>query len=141
MHYFFFSDKTLNFTGQLFNHNGSRKPWKDIKVEFHLKDTHKIYWLQIIDALPKTWKDIILKDKGNAKILVILDHHIVRKSQSCSLNKLTSKELYLILVDADPVKPTAQNYFENLFETSQFNWKQICFLIRYFRYKGAYVPV
>ena len=38
-----------------------------LKIEFHLKDTHKIYWFQIIGALPKTWKDIVLKDKGNAK--------------------------------------------------------------------------
>ena len=92
-----------------------------------IKDTHKIYWLQIIDALPKTWKDIILKDKGNAKSLVIFDHHIVRNSQIHSPNKLTSKELYLILVKANTVKPTAQNYFENLFETSQLKWKKYIF--------------
>ena len=75
----------------MFNDNGNIKPCKDLKTEFHLKDTHKIYWLQIIDALPKSWKDAILKDKGNAKNLVIFDHHIVRKSQICSLNKLNSK--------------------------------------------------
>ena len=80
--------------------------------------------------MPKSWKDAILKDKGNAKNLVIFDHHIVRKSQICSLNKLTSKELYLILVDANTVKPTAQDYFENLFESSDFNWKKIYILIR-----------
>ena len=118
------------FIGQLFNDNEDIKPWKDLKIEFHLKHTHKIYWLQIIDALPKTWKDIILKDKGNAKNLVIFDHHTVRNSQIHSLNKLTSKELYLILVEANTVKPTAQDYFENLFETSQFNWKKMYFLIR-----------
>ena len=70
---------------------------------------------------------ILLKGKGNAKKLVIFDHHIVRNSQTCSLDKLTSKELYLILVDTNTVKPTAQNYFENLFETSQFNWKKNIF--------------
>ena len=47
-------------------------------------------------------------------ILVIFDHHIVRISQICSLNKLTSKELYLILVNANTVKPAAQDYFKNL---------------------------
>ena len=55
--------KKLNFTGQLFNDNGNIKPWKDIKIEFHLKYTRKIYWLQIIDALLKTWKDIVLKKR------------------------------------------------------------------------------
>ena len=102
----FFSGKNLNFIGKLFSDTGNIKPWKDLKIEFHLKDTHKIYWLQIIDALPKTWKDIILKNKGNTKNLVTFDHHIVRNSQICSLNNLTSKELYLILVDTNTVKPT-----------------------------------
>ena len=64
----------MNFIGQLFNDNGNIKPWKDLKTKFHLKDDHKIYWLQITDALPKTWKDIILKDKGNTINLVTFDH-------------------------------------------------------------------
>ena len=91
MHFSFFSDKKLNIIGQLFNDNRKIKPWEDIKIEFHLKDTQKIYWLKVNDALPKLWKDAILKDKGNAKNLVISDHHIVRKSEICSLNNLTSK--------------------------------------------------
>ena len=79
--------------------------------------------------MPKSWKDVILKDKGNAKNLAVFDHHIVRKSQTCSLNKLTSKELYLNLVEVNAVKPITQDYFENLFEIFVFNWKKN-FLIR-----------
>ena len=97
-------------TNNLGYDNGNIKLLEDIKIEFHLRETHKIYWLQITDALPKSWKDIILKDKVNAKNLVIFDHHMVRKSQICSLNKLTS-----ILFYTNTVKPTAQDYFENLF--------------------------
>ena len=78
VHFFFLN---LNFISQSFNDNGNIKPWENIKIEFHLKDTQKIYWLQIIDALSKSWKDTILKDKGNTKNLVIFDHHIIRKSQ------------------------------------------------------------
>ena len=102
----------MNFIGQFLNDNGNIKPSKYTKIEFYLKDTHKIYWLQVIDTLSKTWKDIILKNKGNAKKLVIFDRHIVRKSQIYSLNKITSKELYLILVDANTVRPTAQDYLD-----------------------------
>ena len=46
----------------MFNDNGNMKALEDIEIE----DTHKIYLLQTIDALPKLWKDVILKDKGNA---------------------------------------------------------------------------
>ena len=48
---FRFFDKNLNFIGQLFNDNGNIKPWEDIKIESDLKDTQKIYWLQLINAL------------------------------------------------------------------------------------------
>ena len=84
-----------------------------------------------------------MKDRGNAKKLVTFDHHIVRKSQICSLNKLISKELYLILVDGNTVKPTAQNHFVNLFESSNFNWKKNIFSYskHYFGCKGSYVLV
>ena len=51
---FFFSDKNFNFIGQLFNDNGNVEPWESIRIEFHIKDTHRIYWLQTIDDLPKT---------------------------------------------------------------------------------------
>ena len=68
--------------------------------------------------------------KRKCKNLVIFDHHIIRKSQLCSLNKLNSKELYLILVDVNTAKPTAQDYLHNLFESSDFKWKKIYFLIR-----------
>ena len=88
-----------------------------------------MYWLQIIDALLKSWKDVILKGKGNAEKLIIFGHHIVRKSPICSLNKLTSKELYLILSTQILLYRQPQDYFENLFESSEFNWRKIYFLI------------
>ena len=68
-----------------------------------------------------------MKDKGNSKKLVIFDHHIVRNSQIRSLNKHISKGLYLIFDDENTVKPTEQHYFENIFETFQFNWKKYIF--------------
>ena len=77
--------------------------------------------------MTKTLKDVILKDKGNGKNLVIFDHHIAIKSQICSLNKLTSKKLYLTLVDQNTHKPTAKDYFDNFFESSEFNLKKHIF--------------
>ena len=109
----FFSHKNLKFIGQLFNGNGNIKPWEDIKIEFHLKDTQKIYWLQIIDALPKSWKDI-LKDTGNANNLVIFDNHIVRKSQISSLiNKLTRNFLLMQILLDQQLKIISRIFFNH----------------------------
>ena len=52
--------------------SGNIKPWRDVKIEFHLKDTQKNYWLQIIDALPKSWKILFWKIKEMQKNLLFL---------------------------------------------------------------------
>ena len=39
--FLFLCDKYLKFVGQLFNDNGNIKPWKEIKIELYLKNTHK----------------------------------------------------------------------------------------------------
>ena len=45
------------------------------------------------------------------------------------VNKLTSRKLFLILVDANTVKPTAQDYLENL-RIVRIQTEKIYFLIR-----------
>ena len=100
---FWFSEKKLNFIGQLFNDNGNIKPWKDVKLEFHFKDIHKIYWLNIIDALPKTWNDIILKYKGNTNNLVFLATVLKKNLRSCNL-KLNDKAIMHLSWDCIIIK-------------------------------------
>ena len=65
-----------------------------------------------------------MKDKDNARNLVVFDHHIVRKYEIYSVKKYTTTMLYLTLVDNNFVRAIAQDYFENLFETSHmFQYK------------------
>ena len=82
-----------------------------------------------------------MKNKGHVKRLVIFDYDFVGKSQICGLEKLTSRESYAILVKANTVKSTARNYFENLFEKSDFIWKKKLFGYNHIRYNNANVPV
>lgn len=50
LYFSFFFDKKLNFICQLLDTNGNVKSWDKMKVALHLKNTRKIYWLQIIDV-------------------------------------------------------------------------------------------
>ena len=59
-----------------------------------------------------------------------MDHCIIRKFQICSLTNLTCKVLHLILVDANTVKSTAQDYFENHLEHPSLTGKKMYFLNR-----------
>ena len=74
--------------------------------------------------MPNTWKDIILKDKGTAKKKLCLNNPVVKNVKFIVLTN-SPVNSYLILADANAVKPTAQSYFRNLFETSEFNSKKI----------------
>ena len=61
---------------------------------------------------------------------VIQDHHLIKKHQIFSLNKLKSAILYEILIDANKIKPTSQTYFENLFPNFKPDWKSTYLLPR-----------
>ena len=54
-----FSNKNLNFIGQLFDTDRRLKPWECIKQQFLLKNNMKFQYLQIILALPQHWKETI----------------------------------------------------------------------------------
>ena len=63
--------------------------------------------------------------------LVIQDHHLIKKHQILSLNKLNSATLYEILIDANEITPTTQTCFENLFSNFKLDWKSIYLLPRH----------
>ena len=61
-----FASKNINFVGQIFHENGKTKSWDYIKSEYNLESKLKYCWIQLIDALPKLWKDRILNCIGNS---------------------------------------------------------------------------
>ena len=126
----FFSEKQLNFVGQFFDSVGNLKNWDVIKIEFGLQNCQKFSWVQLIHALPKTWKLTVCNDKGNAKNLALFDHHLSRNCHIYCLQKLTSKELYQLKIDFNPCLPTARSYFETYFKNTDFDWKNIYLLPR-----------
>ena len=70
-----------------------------------------------------------------------MNHHLIKGNILLSLEKLNSKELYLIQLTRDFCKPTSQIYFEKHFNDSALDWRYIYILhpsdpyTRYFQYK------
>ena len=52
------SAKRINFVGQLFQNNRQIKRWDELKAEFDLTENEKFLFVQIIHALPISWKEI-----------------------------------------------------------------------------------
>ena len=112
-----FSEKGISFISDLFDYNGNLKPWNDIRLEYNLDEKYKFKWIQLIHAIPKSWKESLAFDNGNST------------NPSC-LPKLNSKELYLMQIVLEYKKPTSQDYFENIFYNFNFDWNKIYILPR-----------
>ena len=83
------------------------KKWNELKTEFDLIENEKFLIVQIIHALPISWKEILRNYTESINNLVIQDHHLIKKHQMLSLNKLNRATLHEILTDANNVEPTS----------------------------------
>ena len=57
-------------------------------------------------------------------------HHLIKNNLLLSFEKLTSKELYSILIPKKTSMPTSQQYFNSLFSDSNLHWKLMYLLPR-----------
>ena len=125
------SERNLNYIWQMFKNNGELKSWNIIKNEFSLHENQKFTLMQISDAIPRSWKHTLITNVENIDNLVIHDHHLLKKNQILCLSKLSSKEIYSILLLKNESKPTSQIYFEKLLNLTNINWKDIYLLPRF----------
>ena len=122
----------MNLLTDFFYLYGKLKSWSDCNLKEHksitLKDyslNHKLFfkWCQLIHAITKSWKKLIIDDKGNYRNIVILNHHLLKDKHIHSLEKLNAKELYPLSICFKKVLPLSQKYFENIFPDTSIKWR------------------
>ena len=126
----YISKKKINYIAQFFGSAGNLKTWEVLKEEYQLNENKKFAFIQIIHAIPKSWKENLASTLENIGNLVVQDHHLIQKNQVYILNKLTSKKIYDILISASEIQPTSQNYYQEIFQTANLDWKIIYTLPR-----------
>ena len=72
----------------------------------------------------------LLQDNGNSNNLVIFNHHLIKNTQICSLEKLNSKEMYNIQILHKNCELTGQIYYKDLLNGPSLEWKEIYLLPR-----------
>ena len=77
-------------------------------MEVDLIKNEKFLIAQITHAQRNLWKEILRNCTESINNLVIQDHHLIKRHQIFSLNKLNSTTLYEILIDANKIKATSQ---------------------------------
>ena len=120
-----FSETNIHYVSQFLNDNGSIKQWHEFRAKYNLHENSYFQWLQLIDSITEKHKFIIKKDYEKATILITHDHHLVKGSRVITLDKLTSTEIYSILIFKYQKHSPSNIYFKNLFNDNDINWAAI----------------
>ena len=51
------ANQGINHVGQRFNEDGMANTWLDIKTQFNLSNKQHYFWIQLINAVLKFWKE------------------------------------------------------------------------------------
>ena len=86
--------------------------------------------MQLLHAIPKSWKKDLSDVKENIDNLIIQDHHIIRKHHIYFLNRLSSKEIYHFLIAQKEEQTSSRLYYQSKFSNNNLDWKNIYLLIR-----------
>ena len=106
------------------------KVWLDIETQFNLSNKQHYFWIQLINAIPKSWKEELCRSNHILDAFSVYDHHLIKKNQIYSLDKCNSKELYCLQISLNNSKTRSQLYFEDLFQIKDIDWKHVYLLPR-----------
>ena len=114
-----FSSKGVDYVSDILSEKGIML-WEIFKSKYSLTDREHFKWVQLVDAVPKEWKDVIRADIYEKDPSTILDcSNIVFINQKpVSTKTLTSKVKYAELISRIYKKPTAQQNIERKLQSA-----------------------
>ena len=88
-------------------------------MQYNLNNIFYFQWLQLTDAIPKTWKKIVQNNVNINKSLKVKEHDIIQKNRTISIYKLKAKELYSTLLWNVENKLPSPIHFNKIFPTKR----------------------
>ena len=82
-------------------------------------------WAQLKHAIPPRWKKIIFDYNDINENDLCQNHHVIKGARILPLDKLSSKEIYSVVISNIVNKPTPNIYFEKLLENTTLDWNKI----------------
>ena len=113
----------------LFYEKQKLKTWDELKQEYGFHENKRVFFMQILHAVPKSWKNDLSDVKGNIHNLVIQDHHIIGKHHMYFLDRLSSKEIYNFLIAQKEEQTSSGLSYQKKFSNSNLDWKNIYLLV------------
>ena len=73
-------------------------------------------YVQLVHAMPNSWKSKIQQINSNTDMPTVKDHHIIRKSRLITVDKLHSRELYSFIIQIQNIKLHHKLILVNFFQ-------------------------
>ena len=119
------------FVQNFYGENGDLMGWEMFKQKNGKNDSFFFKWRQILDAIPRDWKDIVRRDVSSGHVgIVTPEPHLQVISRRVVLAKLTGKETYIMLINGIWEKPTSEGKIEQMLGESNLIWSKIYMLGR-----------
>ena len=99
--------------------------WTSFKNKFSLQNNIFFRWRQIINAIPNRWKSIISNNIQFYDFSERPKQHLLYLTRMLTLDRLTSKELYTIMINKIMPKPTSENTIETILNNNEINWIKV----------------
>ena len=117
------------FIGDLFD---GRKisTWQAFKNKNSLENKDHFKWIQIVNAIPKPWIKLIENHPENGNIEILREQHLNLLTRLLPLEKLTSKQIYGILIHQIRKAATSQRKICEILNTSIDKWDDIYTIAR-----------
>jgi hypothetical protein len=116
----------VNFIKDFYNSNTrTLKNWDQFKYDFACKDNMYFSWLQIVNSIPISWKNIIKNDPGNALIDICYDQHLLLLTRQLTINNLSAREYYNQITTKLFVKPASETTIENRLNLDDIPWTKV----------------
>ena len=90
--------QNIIFFYDLFNTENEFKMWDEIKISYNLNNKYYFKWEQIVNSIPKTWKNILKENQSDCSNLVLLDHQLLKNNHTLGTAKINSKRIYSIII-------------------------------------------
>ena len=118
------------FVADFFDHLGNILDWNSFRVKHNISEVLFFNWIRIIDAIPNHWRASIKADEGSSRVLCEFSPHLIVKANLFTMEKLTSRTFYDIMLVSKIKPPTSQRTLCSLLNTESLPWKKIYILPR-----------
>ena len=123
----------VDFVGDLYDSNAEPLSWTQYSSIHNPPPNMFFKFIQIMDAIPRAWKDIINNNKAAFSECngTFRYQHFLHLTRIIDMDKLSSKLLYIQLLSKIRKKPTAEATINRNFENLDLNWPKIHMIARY----------